>query len=179
MPRVVIFSGTDQCGKTEMAHELSDRSHAVYFKSSLEKENFIADRSEYFVGCLRYLEPFFIDFIVRTGTKVILDRSWPEEFVYSQLFDRRTDWDQLTKVDRLYASAGTRIVIPYRSSYVGRCDEDAQGKIDDKKMEETDKLYRRFFEWSRCKCLLLNVDDEDLDREMRDICSFLGVTEHG
>jgi hypothetical protein len=67
-------------------------------------------------------------------------------------------------------------VIPVRSSYLGRHDDDSSGMIDDKKMEETDRLYRKFFEWTECDVLILNVDDENLDREIDEITQFLEGT---
>ena len=41
-------------------------------------------------------------------------------------------------------------------------------------LKKLDSLYREFSTWARPDTLILNVDDEDLDREMNEILVFLG-----
>jgi hypothetical protein len=169
----IILDGPDRNGKTEIGLELSRILGAPYFKNSSEAKAFYDMDSEYFSNTLKYAGPFFIDYLKQSDAPVVIDRFHCSEWVYSRLFNRPTDQKALRYVDHLAALAGMKIVIPVRSSYVGRVDLESLGKIDDKKMETTDSLYRQFSEWTECECLILNVDDEDLTRETADILVFL------
>ena len=102
-----------------------------------------------------------------------MDRGYCAEWVYSKAFDRETNDEWLKRIDKKYADLKTYIIIPVRSSYIGRIDQQSHGLVDSNKMELLDNLYRQFANWSKCKCMLLNVDDEKLSREMKDIFKFI------
>lgn len=172
-PVRVIYDSPDKTGKTEMARELSRLTRAPYFKNRNEFGAFMSMDSEYFVSTLIYAEPFFCDFIEQSKGSFIMDRGFASEFVYSKAFDRESNDDWIRRVDEMYARLGTKIIIPLRSSYIGRSDPESQGKIDDKMMALLDSLYRQFSEWTKCECLVMNVDDEDLQREMDETIRFL------
>lgn len=172
-PIRTIYDGPDRNGKTEMAKELSRLIGAPYFKNKNEFGAFMDMDSEYFVSTLIYAEPFFCDFIDQSNGSFIMDRGFASEWCYSKAFDRPSNDSWIRRVDEKYASLGTKIVIPVRSSYVGRSDPESGGKIDDSKMELLDSLYRQFSKWTTCDCLILNVDDEDLAREMKETIEFL------
>jgi hypothetical protein len=172
-PLRAILDGPDCCGKTEIGKAIAQLTGAPYFKNKNEFGAFLSMDSEYFVNTVIYAEPFFLDYLEQAKASVILDRSFVSEWVYSRAFDRPTNEDWLRRIDEKYAVLGTKIIIPYRSSYTGRVDEMSSGKIDDKKMELLDSLYRQFSKWTRCKHIMLNVDDEDLTRELTDIIEFL------
>lgn len=172
-PVRVLFDSVDQTGKTQMAQELSRRTGAPYFKNRNEFGAFLSMDSEYFVNTIIYAEPFFCDFIDQSRGSFIFDRSFASEWVYSKAFDRPSNDDWIRRVDEKYAALGTRIIIPVRSSYTGRTDPESHGKIDDRKMELLDGLYRQFSKWTKCETLILNVDDEDLTRELDVIEEFL------
>ena len=36
-------------------------------------------------------------------------------------------------------------------------------------LQNLDKLYHQFAEWSQCKTIMINVDDEDLEREINEL----------
>jgi hypothetical protein len=73
-------------------------------------------------------------------------------------------------VDDWAARLGFIVVICRRSSYQGIKDD----LRPDMNLAELDRLYvEKFVPWTRCRTLLLNVDDEDLSRELRDIVTFL------
>src|ERR1051326_5175746 len=119
MPIVVAFDGPDGCGKTNMARELEKRLKAMglnvpYFKNRRELMFFEKDPG-YFVRAMKYGDPYFCDYLMQTGANVILDRSYPSEWVYSQAFQRETHEGMLRIVDEMYAEAGLKIVSPFRS----------------------------------------------------------------
>ena len=53
-------------------------------------------------------------------------------------------------------------------------DEDDPVRLRPENLKKLDSLYREFSTWARPDTLILNVDDEDLDREMNEILVFLG-----
>jgi thymidylate kinase len=162
--RIIIYEGPDRCGKTEQAKELSRRLGIPYFKNAAEHEYFLSDPS-YFLNAIRYVDTYFTSYLESSESSVILDRAWPSEWIYSQALGRQTDFELLRKLDERHASLGTVIVIPHRSSYAGVKDE--YDNINDN-ITRIHDLYMQFAKWTKCKTVLVNVDDEDLEREMRE-----------
>lgn len=171
---VIIFDGPDMCGKTEMAQHLSRMLNIPYFKNTCEKKFFEKDPG-YFTKALKYGDSYFASYLKQTGASVILDRSFPSEFVYSQIMSRETNWDILRMIDTMFTDVCTKIIIPVRTTYLGIKD-DIFDVLDESKLSMIDKKYREFAMWTSCDTLILNVDDEDLEREMRDIIPFIHET---
>lgn len=174
-----MFEGPDRCGKSNIAKELSSRFSIPYFKNRNEFKSFVGFDSEYFVNTLRYAEPFFLDFVEQSNSSFVIDRSYPSEWCYSKLFNRRSDELMIWNIDAEYARLGTKIVIPHRTSYVGLKDDESCGLINDEKMTILDALYKEFAKHTCCQTLMLNVDDEDLDREVKEIVEFLDKPNDG
>lgn len=174
---IIIFDGPDMCGKTEMSKALSDLLDIPYYKNENEWAAFVNDPS-YFTNALKYGDVFFYDFLYKTSTSVILDRSYPSEWVYPQVFNRPKDDATLRHVDTMAARAGAKIIIPFRVSYSGITDD--VHDISSKQLSDIDYYYTKFAEWTQCETLHLPVDDEDLGREIKDITQFLKEeVEHG
>lgn len=153
-----------------MAQELSRRLGIPVFKNPRERMFFEEDPG-YFTKAMKYGDPVVYELLKQTGHSVILDRSFPSEFVYSRVFERTTDWRMLRVVDELAASFGVKIIIPHRTSYVGLRDEFEA--IDSKKLEIIDGFYQDFARWTSCEVLDVCVDSEDLDQEMSEIVPFV------
>ena len=169
---VVIFEGPDRCGKTNIARELSKRLKIPYFKNTVETDKFGILNDEYFTNASRYIDTYMSDFLLQTGMSVIFDRNYPSEYVYPRVFKRKYDLLMLKKIDEMHLRLGTKIVIPYRSSYKGIVDP-IHPQINEKRLSELDELYEEFSLWSQCEILRLNVDDEDLTREVNEVLSFI------
>jgi thymidylate kinase len=169
MGHVIIFDAADHCGKTTMAKELSKRTGIPYFKNSDEHRYFLTDPN-YFISAIRYVDTYFTSYLESTGNSIILDRAWPSEWVYSKVLGRSTDMDVLSELDRRHAALGTKIIIPYRSSYEGITDKYESVTNNLQRISDT---YAEFAAWSRCDCLRFNVDDEDLEREMTCVQNFM------
>lgn len=73
---------------------------------------------------------------------------------------RETDIETLEWLDRFAAGLGTKIVMPYRTSYDNMEDYDV---IKDRILE-IDRLYTEFAKWTRCNVLRVNVDDRNATR---------------
>ena len=167
---VIIFDSADKCGKTEMATALSKALNVPYFKNKQEWQAFGKDPN-YFVNALRYGDTYFYNFLKDTGTSIILDRSYPSEWVYSKVYGRSTDEDVLRYVDELAFLAGARIIIPYRTSYAGRRDD--VHDIDEVHLQKLSDVYAEFAAWTKCPTLRFCVDNEDLNEELHTILNFL------
>lgn len=167
--KVILFDGPDGCGKTNMGQELSRRLDIPYFKNKKESMFFENDPS-YFANALKYGDSYFCDYLKQSGASIILDRSFPSEWVYSKAFNRKTDDKMLKLIDSLYSDLGLIILSPYRSSYNHVVD--AFASIDSKKLEEIHNLYIDFSKWTTCRMHRFCVDDENIEKQMEFI---LGV----
>ena len=158
--RIIIFDGPDGCGKTNIAQELSALSGITYFKNEDEHRYFRSDPS-YFINAIRYVDRYFTSYLEKSGSSIILDRAWPSEWIYSQAMDRETDMETLRELDIRHAKLGTTIIIPFRSDYSGV--DETYPELQSQ-LQNLDRLYRKFAEWSQCRTIMINVDDEDLKR---------------
>lgn len=168
---IIFVDGPDMCGKTEIARALSKHLHIPYFKASSEHETY-NNSQEMFLEQLIHADPRVLDLLKQTGHQVVFDRGYPSEWVYSRLLDRPTSEDTLLRLDAEYAALRAKLIIPVRSSYDGIVD-DMDPKLTSNKLQELHDLYIEFAEWTDLETLVLNVDDEDIIRELHDIMQFL------
>ena len=169
---VIFLGGPDRCGKTNIGRQLSILSGIPLFKPKEEHEVYLNNK-DHFVQTLRWADPRVADFVGQTGQSVIFDRGYPCEWVYSRVFGRETDERALAKLDCLWKSLGAKIIVCNRSSFRGIVDDIDPG-IDEGVLMKIQAEYDNFIEWTSCDVLKLNVDDENLDREIAEIAEFLG-----
>lgn len=169
---IVAIVGSDMCGKTQIAKELARQTGTPYFKASAEHSDFLK-HPERFIQSLRYSDLRMVDMFKQCGYSMILDRCWACEYVYSKALHRSTDADTLYRVDRAFAELGTVIVIAQRSDYSNIIDDIDPVRLRGNKLQEIHNLYEEFANWTACSVMRLNVDDEDLDREISDILAYL------
>ena len=170
--KIIIFDGPDQCGKTEIAKKLSSVIGVPYFKNENERQGFKDDK-DYFVNMTKYSDPFFISYLKQSSANIILDRSYPSEYVYCKAFNRATDWDTLKWIDEQYANLGALIIICHRTNYT-LADDLCPNRLNVNKIAELDKHYKDFAQnYTKCNIKLLNVDDENLSREVYEILDYI------
>lgn len=172
---VIFLCGPDMCGKTEIAKALSKKLEIPYYKASAERGAFVSGQSR-FINDIRWACPARLDLLKQMDSGIVYDRGYPCEWVYSKFFGRETDLNAIQFLDNEYADMGAVIIIPYRTSYVG-IQDDLDPTIDSHKLEELTRLYDEFAKMTQCRVLKLNVDDEDLDRELQDIIQFMNEKE--
>lgn len=171
--QIIAVVGPDMCGKTEISKALSKSMNLPYFKASSEHETYLK-HPDRFIHQLRYADTRMVDFLKQTGASVVFDRAWPCEYAYSKVFDRQTDLTVLERIDREMASLGTRIIVCHRTSYKGIVD-DIDPNIKEDRLVTLDQAYIEFTTFTRCSTLVLNVDDENLKRELSDISTWLSI----
>ena len=173
--KLIIVVGPDMCGKTEIAKELARRLSVPYFKATSEHTSFLSSRvskNDQFLNQLRFADPRVLDILRQTGHSVVFDRGFPCEYAYSVVMNRETDIVMLRHLDEAYARLGAVVVFCRRSSYEGITD-DLDPTIGQELLDKLDAAYEGFSGWTKCKLLKLNVDDEDLDREVKEIIEFM------
>lgn len=173
MTQVVMIVGPDMTGKTEIAKEFSRQTGISYFKATSERDTYL-NKKDLFINQLRYADMRVFDLLKQTKLPIIFDRAYPCEMSYSQVFRRPTDLEMLSRVDEAYASIGTKIVVCYRSSYEGIVDDIDPG-ITAAVLANLTEAYREFARQSKCEVYFLNVDDEDLEREVAEVRLFIGA----
>lgn len=169
---LVWVVGPDMCGKTQISRELARRIGASYFKASSEHGTLVRSPAE-FSAQTRYCEPRQIDMIVQLGARVVLDRGWPCEHAYGTVLGRAVDAQSLVEIDRLSSRAGGIVVCCWRTSYDGIVD-DIDARLAGATLQRIELEYRRLAATCRTPFVFVNVDDEDLDREVSEIITAIG-----
>lgn len=172
---LLFFVGPDMTGKTEISKAVSKALNIPYFKATSEHTSFLSTRvstSDQFLNQLRFADPRVLDILRQTGHSVVFDRGFPCEYAYSRVFGRETDLVMLKHIDEAYARLGAVVVFCYRSSYEGIKD-DLDPTVGQELLDRLHAAYEDFAGWTKCRLLRLNVDDECLDREVREVIEFV------
>lgn len=152
--KVIIFSGPDRCGKTNIAQGLAADLHVPYYKKQ-EDELW---RKGQFLEALRFGETEKLELVRQARLDVIMDRGYPCEWAYSQVFIRDTDMALLERIDREYARLGAYIIIPLRHDY-DAAQPDSLVSVE--KNKELHAVYQEFMKWTRCSTVAIYVDAFD------------------
>jgi len=169
--KIIMVVGPDMCGKTQIAQALAKDQNIGYFKATSEHETYLSMK-ERFLLQLQHADPRTLDLLKQIGFSAVFDRAYPCEFAYSRVFKRKTDNNKLVMLDREYAKLGAKIILCRRTSYKGIVD-DIDPHITSTILEDLDRAYNEFCGWTRCDVLQLNVDDENIQRELTDIKNWL------
>ena len=172
----VAFIGPDMTGKSNIAEELSRQTDVPVFKNSSEWKTQL-DSPDYFLNLLKYGGPFLMDFIRQTGVSVILDRFYPCEYVYAEAFERETDMNAILWMDENFSEVGGKFIICLRKDYSGLVDDQYPDQLPPEMLKKLDIYYRKFAERTSCDYLILETDDIDLNKQVKEIKIFLGIRE--
>lgn len=173
--QLIFFVGPDMCGKTQIAQAVAFATGIPYFKATSEHTSFLSSRvskNDQFLNQLRFADPRVYDVLRQTKHSVIFDRGFPCEYAYSSVFNRETDMTMLRHMDEGYASLGANVILCHRSSYAG-IQDDLDPSVEQHTLNELHDAYWEFSRWTKCKLMKLNVDDEDLNREVTEVLDFV------
>lgn len=149
---VIIFDSPDGTGKTEIALALSKELNIPYFKMNTEHENW---RKGKFKEALEFDQTYLAEFLLQTKHSAIIDRAYPAEWVYSQVYGRETNMSILEQVDAKFAKMGARIIIPVRRNYnEARSDE----LVENHMLPILHEKYIEFKKWTKCNTITIYVD---------------------
>jgi thymidylate kinase len=163
--KIVIFDSPDGTGKTNIAQGLSFDLKIPYFRMGSQHENWRKGR---FKEALEFDQTYISEFLRQTRTDVIIDRAYPSEWVYSQVYGRETNQQVLEQVDAQFARMGAYIVIPLRHDY---SDSRKDEVVDVTDLPKLHQAYLKFRKWTRCPTITIYVDSygNDLKREIEAI----------
>jgi len=174
---IVFFVGPDMCGKTQIAQAVAKQVGVPYFKASSEHDSYLSSKvskREAFLNQMRYADPRVFDILKQTHYSMIFDRGYPCEYAYSAVMGRETDMTMLLHMDEMWSTINAKIVFCNRSSYDGIVD-DLDSSIQSPTLAKLHEVYEEFLMWTKCKYLSLNVDDENLEREVADVTKFMNT----
>lgn len=165
---LIIFEGTDHCGKTSIAQEFCRRNPKYqYFKVKQEQIHIEKVDPEILRQSHLLQLNFFYELARQVDFNIVMDRFYPSEYVYGNLF-RSIDKEAILRFDKLFAELETSIII------VEKPDEKLEDRLWSKEQLIAIKAgYRDFALASSCKVLQLDTDSEDLEWELESINTFL------
>lgn len=163
---IIFFVGADKSGKTTIATKLSSIINIPYFKNIQEKTpNFN------FYDALHYQGEFAYQFLSQTRYSLIRDREYPCEYAYSKVFNRKTDYDFIMKLDRLYVKCNLHIIFCFKDNYT---DEDmSKETITINDIYNINNEYLQFLKLTHNPHLVLNTTDRNLNTQLKTIIDFL------
>ena len=162
--KIIILTGHDCSGKTTIAKELSRSIHVPYFQNTLTKE-YLKKGREYLVNAMRFDQDYILQFLEQTGYSVIFDRAYESEWVYSRVMNYITDERKIWDIDRKFAVMNAHMVICHKDL---RNYQDDTFSVEDGGYRARD-YYFDFHKLTLCRSLLLNTDDENLDKQITTI----------
>jgi len=164
---IIIFEGHDMSGKTHIAEALSKKLNIPIFKMN---------RTKYFWDPLSYqtyATEAITQMLEQTKQSVILDRSFPSDYLYSKLFKRPYDYEKHWITDGRFAAMDTLIVYCYKNEEFYLHDEEDKEFISVTDYNRMKAIYDDFFISSCCRHCELNTSDENLDEQLSIIMKYI------
>lgn len=160
--QLIVIVGHDNSGKSHIAKALSERINVPIFKMSVPKRFWDP------IIAQRYSTEAILQVIEQTKLSTILDRGFPCDYMYSKLFNRDFDYGKLAEIDSRFAAMQTLIVLCYKDAEAFLDDEEdriAFG-ITTEAYEKMTGFYREYLEMSKCKSIIINTSDENLEAQL-------------
>lgn len=167
--KIIILEGCDGTGKTEIGKELSKWINIPYFKNNKEHLHFFdEDLTRY-----RFLDQLYIyEFLKQTGYSVIVDRAFPSDIVYTNVFRPNEELiNTLYDIDEKFSNLDTTILYCYKQN-----NSTNDEIINSDKYKDITFEYERYLQNTKCRVMKLDTTDEDLHREMNEILNRGGFT---
>jgi len=161
---VLLCEGPDGTGKTNIGKALAKEWDAPYFKASCEPKYW--KEKDAFLNALRYDQTYIAEFLIQTGASCTIDRAYPSEFVYSDVYKRETDLLTIFRVDDAFADLNAVIILCEREDYSGVKDD----LVDTDKLDKIHEIYQNFVGCTNCHVIQINVDHYN-----NDLMSEIGV----
>lgn len=158
--KIIILEGCEKVGKTSIGKRLSEVLDVPYFKNSNEHTHFFDED----IARYRFLDQLYIyDFLKQTGYSVILDRAFPSDIVYTQVFRNHDQKliDTLYDIDRKFSSLDT-FVIYFRKH--GNLVKDEI--INKENFVHIRNEYNIFLQNTKCNTMEINTSDEDVNNQI-------------
>jgi hypothetical protein len=145
----ILVIGPDRVGKTTLVSHISRLLGIPMFKAPSEKEIFKNGGRESLA-----FDYTLTHFLEQTKSRFVSDRGYPCEWVYSKVFNRKSDPLLIEKIDHRHALLDTRIMYVYSS--VEPFEED--DLVPKEKYWDVKQMYDNFCNYTKCK--VTKVDTE-------------------
>jgi thymidylate kinase len=162
---IIIMEGHDMAGKTHIAETLSKQLSIPIVKIQRHEKWFdpMVD--------LVYAGETHVQLAEQTGYSFIYDRLYPSEYAYSRAYSRTTSHEKIMSIDERYAKMGALIVVCYKDPKAYQKDD--KDIIDVSKYDALTKWYTEFKKITKCKYLMLDTTDENLEKQIETILAEL------
>ena len=159
------MEGHDMSGKTHIAAALSKQLSIPIVKMTRSEKWFdpLVD--------LIYAGETHCQLAEQTGYNFIYDRLFPSEYAYSRAYGRTTSHEKIISLDKRYAEMGALIVVCYKDPKAYQPDD--KDIIEVSKYDSLTEWYREFKKISKCKYLMLDTTDENLEKQLKTITDAL------
>lgn len=153
MDRSIIVVGTDGVGKTPISQKLAEHFKLPYFKFANEVE---ALKGATHPGQhMLWFDYGLTQVMEQTGYRMVCDRGYPCELVYSRYFGRQTNDELLDEIDRRHAELGTIILWLYDSKIETSVKDDPF--VEKKDIPWLQIAYKSFIRTTRCETVSYDV----------------------
>jgi hypothetical protein len=78
-------------------------------------------------------------------------------------------------MDTNFYEVGGKFIVCLRKDYSGLVDDQYPDQLPTAMLEKLDSLYRSFYDSTACRCLILETDDMNLNKQVEKIKIFLGI----
>lgn len=164
------MEGYDMCGKTEISKALSEKLNVPIIKVKRNEKWFdpLID--------LLYGGETMVQMLEQIGVSAVFDRCYPSEYAYSKVYNRPTSIEKLLSIDERFAKMNGVIVICYKDTDAQKEDDnvlDGKPLIDKSKYDMIFEKYLEFTRLTKCRVLMLNTTNENLDEQITKIINFI------
>jgi len=162
---IIILEGHDMAGKTSIIKELSKHFCLPIFDlvKNMKQWDHLVD--------LFYGVETSVQMFEQIGCSAIIDRFYPSEYAYSQALGRYTHLDKIFEFDERMSKLNTFIIFCYKDKEHHQ--DDDQHFIETSKYDELTQKYIEFKNHSKCKTLLINTSNENIEEQLKTIINFV------
>ena len=168
MPKtLLIIEGPDNCGKTNIASLLSNILKIPVYKSGREVDAFNEIDAQY--NILKWGVYEQLKMIETYGGGIIFDRFFPSEFVYSRVYNRKSDIELIKKYDKELNKLGGKIIFLDKEVMDGEDDLIKEEKYQ--KIREQYEIYKN--EITSCSHITIDTSDRNTQKQLSKLLPFI------
>lgn len=163
---ILIFEGVDKSGKTTIAKAFAQKHRYYYFKHS--NQQLTMQSMNRFKSVVE--ATFFIDFLSQINLDLIIDRGIPSEVVYSAVYHRPQNINDIFELDRQFSNINSVIIYCEKDHDKNTFNDEC---INYEDIEPLKQAYRTYLKSSSMPSLILNTTNEDLVTQLQIIYEFI------